>query len=85
MKKVLIGIVLLAVVGGGTLYFIGYFDKAEATADDINKGEEVIKDLEDVYDNVEMTTEPVEKDSSLLEAEKLIEEETEEFDPEAML
>ena len=80
MKKIILGLLAALVVTGGVLYFTGFFDKGEVTAEDNAAAEEAANELKDAvdYENIEMPD--MDEDSSSVEIEM-----EEEFDPEAML
>jgi len=78
MKKKLLGTLVFLIAAVGVMYLMGVFDSGQATEEDNTAAEEVKKELEDVYENVEMPE--VEEDTTEVDLGL-----DEEFDPEAML
>jgi len=87
MKKVLLIIVAVLVVGAGGLYFGGFFDKGEVTAEDNKAADDVADELLNQEVDIEETMEvvPEEVDSTLQEAASEFDDFEENFDPEAEL
>lgn len=83
MKKFILGLLLVIVAIGGFLYVSGYFDSGEVTeadsnaADEISQDQELIKALENAGGEF--------SDAPAFEEDTTLNEEEEEFDPEAML
>lgn len=87
MKKVLIAIGIILVVGGGVLYFGGFFDKGTVSTEDHKAADNVADELLNNDNSEQQTETPVKVDSSTQAlGDSLFDDNYEEdFDPAAEL